>query len=263
MTRRARLGLLWGLLGAAVLTAALLPPIAQDPAYHRMADERSVGGIDNAFNVVSNVPFMLVGAAGLWSLRSGSWRGRPEFIEARERWPYRVFFAGLGLTGLGSAYYHLATSNERLVWDRLPLAITLMGLFAAVIAERISVTAGLGLLGPLVAIGIASVLWWSASERRGQGDLRLYALVQVYPLVAIPFMALLFPSRYTRSRDLVSVVALYGLAKAFELLDARIFSLGGLVSGHTLKHLAAALSGYWVWRMLVKRQVARDIISHT
>lgn len=252
MTRRARLGLLWALLGAAILTAALAPPVPQDPAYHRMADARALWGIPNALNVVSNAPFVLVGALGLWSLRAH----RVQFIDAREQWSYGVFFAGLGLTGLGSAYYHLATGNERLVWDRLPLAVTLMGLFAGAIVERIDLKAGLALLGPLVAIGIASVLLWSAGERRGQGDLRLYALVQFYPLLAIPLMALLFPSRYTRSWDLVTVGALYGLAKLFEVLDARIFSLGGVLSGHTLKHLAAAASGYWVWRMLVKRQAA-------
>ncbi len=256
MTRRARLGLLWGLLGVAILAAALAPPIPQDPAYHRMADERAMLGIPHAFNVVSNVPFVLVGAAGLWSLRPRWAGGGLEFLQACERWPYGVFFAGLWLTGLGSAYYHLVTTNERLVWDRLPLAITLMGLFAVVIAERVGANAGVGLLGPLVLIGIASVFLWSAGERRGEGDLRLYALVQFYPLLAIPLMALLFPSRYTRSWDLVTVVALYGLAKLFELLDARVFSLGGVVSGHTLKHVAAALSGYWVWRMLVKRQPA-------
>jgi hypothetical protein len=256
MTRRARLGLVWTLLGVAVLAAALAPPIPQDPAYHRMADERAMGGIPHALNVLSNAPFVLVGVLGLWSLRPCGSKGGVPLVETRERWPYGVFFAGLGLTGLGSAYYHLATGNERLVWDRLPLAITLMGLFAATIVERIDVKAGLVLLGPLVAIGIASVLLWSAGERRGQGDLRLYALVQFYPVLAIPLMALLFPSRYTRSWDLVTVVALYGLAKVFELLDARIFSLGGVVSGHTLKHVAAALSGYWVWRMLVTRRPA-------
>ena len=252
MTRRARLGLLWALLGAAILTAALVPPVPQDPAYHRMADTRALWGVPNALNVVSNGPFVLVGALGLWSLRAH----RVQFIGAREQWPYGVFFAGLGLTGLGSAYYHLATGNERLVWDRLPLAVTLMGLFAVAIVERIDLKAGLALLGPLVAIGIASVLLWSAGERRGQGDLRLYGLVQFYPMLAIPLMVLLFPSRYTRSWDLVTVAGLYGLAKLFEVLDARIFRVGGGVSGHTLKHLAAAASGYWVWRMLVKQQPA-------
>lgn len=256
MTRRARLGLLWALLGAAVLAAALAAPIPQDPAYHQMADGRAVWGIPNAWNVLSNAAFVLVGALGLWSLHRSSPDGGPRFVEARERWPYGVFFAGMALTGLGSAYYHLATNNGRLVWDRIPLAITLMGLLAATIVERVSVKAGLVLLGPLVAIAIASVLLWSSGERRGHGDLRLYALVQFFPLLAIPMMALLFPARYTRSSDLVTVVALYGLAKLFELLDGRIFSMGGVVSGHTLKHLAAALSGYWVWRMLVKRQPA-------
>jgi len=154
MTRRARLGLLWALLGAAVLAAALAPPIPQDPAYHRFADTRVMWGIPNALNVLSNVGFVMVGALGLWSV----WPGRSDrpvhFQSAGEWWPYGVFFGGFALTGLGSAYYHLAPGNETLVWDRLPLAITLMGLFSATIVDRVSVKAGLVLLAPLVLIGI-------------------------------------------------------------------------------------------------------------
>lgn len=256
MTRRARLGLLWALLGAAVLAALLASPIPQDPAYHRFADTRAMWGIPNALNVLSNVAFVLVGALGLWSVWPGRAAGPIHFQSAGEWWPYVVFFGGFALTGLGSAYYHLAPGNETLVWDRLPLAITLMGLFAATIVERIGVKAGLVLLGPLVAVGIVSVLWWAAGERRGEGDLRLYALVQFFPMLAVPLMALLFPSRYTRGADLVIVVVIYGLAKAFELLDARLLALGGVVSGHTCKHVAVAVSGYWLWRMLITRKPA-------
>ena len=256
MTHRARLGLLWALLGAAIVVALLAPPIPQDPAYHRFADTRAMWGIPNALNVLSNVVFVLVGALGVWSVWPGRSAGRVYFQSAGEWWPYVVFFGGFALTGIGSAYYHLAPGNETLTWDRLPLAITLMGLFAATIVERISVKAGLVLLGPLVLIGIASVLWWSAGERRGEGDLRLYALVQFFPMLAVPLVALLFPSRYTRGADLVIVVVIYGLAKGFELLDARLFALSGVVSGHTCKHVAAALSGYWLWRMLIKRKPA-------
>ena len=36
-------------------------------------------------------------------------------------------------------------------------------------------------------------------------------------------------------------------------LDAQIFALGNLVSGHTLKHLASALGTYWILRMLKTR----------
>jgi hypothetical protein len=245
-----------GLLGVAVLAAALTPPVPQDPAYHLMADARTMWGVANALNVMSNLPFVLVGALALGSLWRGAPNGGIRFRDARERWPYAVFFAGLFLTGLGSAYYHLATSNERLLWDRLPLAITFMGLFAAIIAERISVKVGLVSLAPLVALGTVSVLGWYAGERRGAGDLRLYGLVQFFPILAVPLIVLLFPSGYTRSGDLLTVAVFYGLGKLCELSDARIFSLGSVVSGHTLKHLAAALSGYWLWRMLVKRRPA-------
>ena len=256
MTRRARLGLLWALLGASVLVTLLIPPIPQDQAYHRFADTRAMWGIPNALNVLSNVAFVLVGVLGLWSVWPGRSPGPVHFQSVGEWWPYVVFFGGFALTGLGSAYYHLAPGNETLIWDRLPLAITLMGLFAATIVERISVKAGLVLLGPLALIGIMSVLCWAAGERRGHGDLRLYALVQFFPMLAVPLMAFLFPSRYTRGADLVIVVVIYGLAKGFELLDARLFTLGGVVSGHTCKHVVAALSGYWLWRMLIMRKPA-------
>ena len=41
--------------------------------------------------------------------------------------------------------------------------------------------------------------------------------------------------------------------KALEALDRPIFSAGGLVSGHSLKHVAAAVSTYWILRMLKLR----------
>ena len=118
-----------------------------------------------------------------------------------------MFFGSLLLTGLGSAYYHWAPDNERLAWDRLPLAITLMGLLDATVVERVSVRAGLRLLLPLVGLAIVSVGYWHLTEQRGAGDLRLYALVQFYPLLAIPLMLWLLPPRYTRGGDLLVAAA--------------------------------------------------------
>ena len=257
MTASARYGWLGGLLAVALGAAALAPPIPQDPAYHRMVDARPLAGMPNAANVLSNLPFVLVGAAGLLGLgpgRRGAWG--IHFVDRRERWPYAVFFAGILLTGLGSAHYHWAPDNARLVWDRLPLAASMMGLFAGTIGDRLGARAGLAALGPLVALGLASVLVWHAGEARGAGDLRLYALVQFFPLVAIPAMALLFPPRYTRGADLVIAAAIYGLAKLGEMLDAGIYALGGAVSGHTVKHLLAAAACGWIGWMLVRREPA-------
>jgi hypothetical protein len=67
-------------------------------------------------------------------------------------------------------------------------------------------------------------------------------------------IVLLLPPRYTRSSDLAIVAGFYVLAKVLEILDKPIFELGHVVSGHTLKHLAAATSGYWILRMLQKRR---------
>jgi hypothetical protein len=253
--RRAAIGLLGGLALLAVLAALLARPIPQDPAYHRLADGRAWLGVPNALNVLSNAAFVLVGALGLRRvLRAGS--SGAAFREPRERWPYVVFFGGLLLTGFGSAYYHWAPGNERLAWDRLPLAITVMGLLDATIAERIGVRPALRLLAPLVALAAASVGYWHLTELRGEGDLRPYALVQFYPIVAVPLMLWLLPSRYTRGGDLLAAAATYALAKLPELGDAWIFSLTHVVSGHTLKHLLAALAGYWVLHMLRHRRPA-------
>ncbi|HUG36158.1 MAG TPA: hypothetical protein VML54_04355 [Candidatus Limnocylindrales bacterium] len=254
MTRGARIGVVIGLAVAGALAAALLPPQPQSQAYHRMADGRPLLGIPNALNVLSNLPFLAVGLYGLARLGPGPSAGA--FLDARERFPYAVFFVGLALTGLGSAYYHLEPGDARLVWDRLPLGITIMGLFSAVITERIGVKAGLGWLGPLILLAIASVLHWQAGMARGQGDLRFYGLVQFYPMLAVPLVMALFPPRYTRGGDLVVALGLYVVAKVFEALDAAVLAAGHVVSGHTIKHLLAGLSGYAVARMLTARAPA-------
>jgi hypothetical protein len=163
-------------------------------------------------------------------------------------------FAGLILTAFGSAYYHLAPGNARLVWDRIPIMIVFMALLSAVIAERVSVNAGLWLFPALQAAGIGSVLLWRAGALRGHGDLRFYAAVQVYSILVL-LLALLFPSKYTRGSDFAVVVGFYVLAKILEESDRQVFALSHVVSGHTLKHLAAAAAGYWILRMLKKREL--------
>jgi hypothetical protein len=252
MGRREAVGLIAGLavLGAGV--AFLLPPIPQDLAYHRLADSRGWGGVPNALNVLSNVGFVLVGAVGLHVVMAGT--PGPAFRQPIERWPYAIFFTGLILTGLGSAYYHWAPGNARLVWDRWPLAITIMGLLDATIADRIGPRVALRLLGPLVGLAVVSVWYWRLTELRGAGDLRLYGLVHFYPLLAVPLMLWLLPARYTRGADLLAAAGTYALAKVPEFADAWIFSATCVVSGHTLKHLTAAMAGCWVVHMLRHRR---------
>lgn len=244
------------------------PPLPQPEGYHAFADTRMLQRIPNALNVLSNVFFALAGLVGLRFLGRGpsldpdaSFRpgAHTAFESYRERPAYAMFFAGIFLTAFGSAFYHLAPSTTRLFWDRLPMAIAFMALFATVISERISIYWSRNLLLPLVFAGIASVVAWRLSEQRGAGDLRAYVLVQGLPMIALPLMMLLFRSRYTHGWMLLVVVLLYAGAKALEHFDAQVFEASGRqVSGHSLKHVVAALATYVVVLMLKWRGLAPE-----
>jgi hypothetical protein len=237
--------------------------IPQPESYHRFADTRTLYRIPNALNVLSNIPFFLVGWLGLAFLRRGPTRDpdgpfRPgahtAFESLRERPAYVLFFAGVLLTTFGSGYYHLAPTTTRLFWDRLPMSIAFTALFAAIIAERISIYWSRMLLLPLIFAGIGSVVMWRLSEQRGQGDLRVYLFFQLFPLIAFPLILVLFRPRYSRGLELLVVIGFYCGAKALEQFDAAVWELTSrTVSGHSLKHLVAALASWFVLDMLKKR----------
>ena len=255
VSRKAGIILLCCLTILVIVAVILAPRVPQPLSYHNFADHRSWLGIPNFGDVASNLPFALFGIWGLIFLFGN--RSEQSFADKRERWPYLLIFLGLFLTAFGSGYYHLAPDNARLVWDRLPMTIVFMALVAALIGERISICLSLILLPILLLIGIGSVLQWYWSELQGHGDLRFYAAVQVYAGLVLLLM-LVFPAKYTRNSDYAGIAAFYALAKVLELTDRKIFQALHIVSGHTLKHLAAAMAGYWILRMLQKRQTIAD-----
>ena len=219
---------------------AFVPPIAQPQWYHDFADRRAWLGVSNFLDVASNIFFLAVGVAG-WVRLSHA-----RFADPRERWPYAVFFAGLVLTGFASAWYHLAPTDARLVWDRLAMTIAFAGFCAALLQERASAGAGLAALAALLCAGPGAVLYWAATEAAGAGDLRAYFLLQGLAMLLAPLLVWLLPGRYSRSGDWIAVLGLYALALALESLDKPIFEATGSLSGHTLKHLVAALAGWAV-----------------
>ena len=257
--RRWRLGLLAALTLAALLAVLALPPFPQPQAYHNFADQRELFGVPHFLNVASNAAFVLVGAAGLWFVLAAPGRSKwPDAGVAAQSWqrtPYLVFFVGVLLTGFGSAWYHWSPDTGRLTWDRLPMTLIFMSFFAAAVGERMSARAARLGLAPLLILGLASVVLWQVGEQRGAGDLRLYGFVQFYTALMIPVMVLLFPSRCGGDREVLQALGLYALAMlSGELLDARIFDLGQIVSGHTLKHLLAGAAAYRVLYMLTARR---------
>jgi len=223
-------------------------PIPQDRGYHVFADGRSCLGIPNFGNVSSNLLFLLVGLAGVrHSLRrrDGAWRS------------WLVFFAGVALVFFGSSWYHRAPNDDTLVWDRLPMTIAFMGLFTALVSEHLGSRMEARLLAAALAVGVFSVFWWQYS-----GDLRIYIWVQGAPLLAIPYVIAAFAGRYDRRHYLLYGVGLYALAKVAELLDHEIYAATATaISGHSAKHLLAALAVFCVLRMLQQRQSLTPVAS--
>lgn len=256
-SRRARLSILLAVVAASAIAVAFLDPIAQPSGYDVFADQRRVWGVPNFWNVVSSLPFLAVGLAGTMQLL-GPWpRGALFSLKPA----YLAFFVSIALVAFGSMYYHLDPTHITLVWDRLPMAIAFMAFFCVIVGEHISPRLGRLLLWPLVACGLVSVAYWSFTEAAGRGDLRLYIIVQYLPMVLIPLILLLFPSGFSHVRWVWALLGAYGVAKLLELADEPVYSALQVVSGHTLKHLAAALGVYLFLHALKRRHPL--FLSHT
>ena len=237
---------------AAIIAVFTRQPIPQDPVFHNFFDKRSLWSILNFGNVVSNLPFFIIGITGL-SLLNRSTASRSII------WIYGCMFSGILLTALGSGYYHDHPDNHRLIYDRIPMTMVFMSLLTATVAEFINLKLGSMFLAPLLVIGVFSVLWWHYTESQGKGDLRLYFLVQYYPMLFIPLIMLLFraPAHNQASRQLIWVVVWYVVAKLFEKFDEEVYSVTGFVSGHSLKHLAAAVATWYLVRMFRHKYIAK------
>jgi hypothetical protein len=220
----------------------LYGPIAQLADYHHFADGRDIAGLANFADTVSNVPFLLIGLAGILS-----WvKCRPE----DRSFAWLAVFAGAVLVCFGSWHYHQNPNDQTLVWDRLPIALTFMAFFVAVLEDHLSRDTGSALLLPALLVGGAGVFYWKETD-----DLRVYLWTQIVPLLSVPLALWIYRPRYSHRNWYWAVFACYGFAKVAEVMDLRIFDLTGeLVSGHTLKHLIAAAGLAFVLWMLMRRR---------
>ena len=241
-----------GVLLLVVVAALLYGPIGQPPGYHEFADRRTLLGLPNAADVLSNLGFALVGLWGLWNLL----RKRQHSL-GFARSGYCLFLGALVLTALGSSYYHLAPDNDRLLWDRLPIALASAGLLLAVRGETHQ-TQPAWMLPALVAAAVASVLWWSYTESHGRGDLRPYLLMQGAPLLFIPLWHWIYGAPRAERVAFGIAILLYALAKLFELGDRAVFDMSGFISGHTIKHLLAAAAAAVLTANMVRRNPLRQ-----
>lgn len=224
-----------------VVMMLFIPRIVQDQNYHNFADQRSLFGIPNFGDVMSNLGFLIVGIAGLWVAFTHQL--------GRMRSAWIVMFGGLALVGVASGYYHWYRTDYSLAWDRMALTVGFMGMFVALVGEYVSNRLNV-LLAPAVLVGVGTVLYWQWFD-----DLRLYYWIQMAPLIVIPAMMALYRPKYSRQWLVFAGIFWYGLAKLAELGDRTVFSATGeLISGHTVKHLLAAAGSATILWAVYKRK---------
>lgn len=223
-------------------------PIPQSEEYHLFADTRKIAKVPNFWNVISNIPFVVIGSSGMFFILYS--KKKDQYVPSLNSF---VFFIGIFFTGLGSAYYHLYPSTQTLVWDRLPMTIAFMAFFSIVIGEYICRSSGKRLLFPFIMMGLLSILYWQMTESKGHGDLSLYVIVQFLPILLIPLILLLFRANGKSNACFWMIVGAYALAKCFETFDHQVYLAGLNISGHTLKHLFAALAPLVFFKIMLKK----------
>jgi hypothetical protein len=248
-----RSAILIGLTLCAIAGVFFLQPIPQDPVFHQFADTRTVFTIPNFYNVISNLPFLILGIVGLYAFFKDNKLSITSFA-------ILTLFIGVAGIGMGSAYYHLNPTNATLVWDRIPMTVTFMSFFAIIISNYINERWGFILLLSMLVVGVLSVLTWYYGELNGHGDLRLYLLVQFFPMLAIPLIVFMYPTPRMMRIEILITIILYAIAKFFEHKDAVIFHSGNILSGHTIKHLFAAAAVFYILQV-VKRKSEIPVID--
>ena len=225
--------------------------IGQAADYHHFAEVRTLVGIPNGWNVVSNLAFWYAAWYGLMCLLI--LRGKQSPIDGNGA--LILLTIGSALTGIGSAYYHAFPSSETLVWDRIPMTICFAAIFTEFIALSVSTKYAKLSLIPTLTLCVGTVLYWKWTGLTGADDLRPYVMVQFFPLLLIPLTALLFPRKGVCSSAWTRAIIWYATAKILEYADVTIFTgTDGTVSGHTLKHIASGVAVFYALRAMLERR---------
>ena len=247
----------YALLLAVVLMALMElvgPALVQSPHHHDFADQRALGSLPHAMDVLSNLPFALFGLAGLWALVRAV---RQRTVGGAAAWLAALFFGGLMVISGVSAAYHWQPDNAGLLWDRGGMVLAFAGLLGLSALQAVSTRAGLALAAAVMVLGPASLQMWAVS-----GNVLPWAVLQFGGLGLIAWLASRqpLPDGGERSKHGLPirwslVTAIYVLAKLLELGDHLVLDLTGhIISGHSLKRVVASCAAWPVIAALLGAQ---------
>lgn len=210
--------------------------------YHLFADSRSIYGIKNALNVISNVSFLIVGGIICYQYHKNN----------TQEISLLITLLGSMLVFLGSGYYHENPNDYRLLFDRLPMALVFAGIisYSIIKLELITFIKKKFLFSLYyVLFSIVCVLVWFIGSLYGNSILGPYVFLQFGGMLLLIVMAFLAKKKNELNlmNKIISIIFVYVIAKLFENYDSEIYSVtNNLISGHTLKHIASSYALY-IW----------------
>ena len=236
-------------LSTLIFIALLYGKVEQPQSYYQFADDRTFFGIPNGLDVMSNLAIVYPAIIGLLFLQDRRESGF-QYRDPIEPVIYYSLFIGFALTFLGSIWFHLNPNDSTLVWDRLGMSVIMACYCSLIIADMYSIDLAKQIHYPLIAIGSLSIIYWHFS-----GDLRFYFIFKLQPLILV-FILIKFGKKvYDRSEDYLVSMLLIGIATLMENVDEGVFESLVIISGHTLKHIFAGASLWWVMRMIQTREL--------
>lgn len=194
--------------------------------YHDFVDKRSLLGIPNFLDVISNLAILL---PALYLLQT---RKNKSLLS-------NLLILHISLLAITSGYYHLNPSDKTVFWDIMSIATGSM----IVLLIIINTTTEYNLL--LYIFSVFSIIYWKKT-----GDLRLYLLIYIgVPLYII--------AKYYKNNNLQIYLFIMIFCNILvwltEFNDHYIYKItNNLVSGHTLKHIFAGIGIFYVIKILQK-----------
>jgi len=235
--------------------------------------------IPNFFDVVTNAIFSVVGLIGF--MECLLLFPQKSVMQSNEKYSWYLFFLAFFMVSVGSAYYHWRPNNWTLVWDRLPMTFSFMAIYYIAqrhfIPEANLSLSGNMFLGAISMIIWYLSLYLNrgkilnihlnylgnndgsglnreeAQKRIKQSNPKLYDqllpyyIIQFYPLAVQYYMMANWPAQVEfKLVYVIPAYICYILAKLLEgadLVSDKFYTktLRGMISGHSLKHLAAGL----------------------
>ena len=232
-----------------IIMALFYGPISQPQEYHDFADDREILGVPNALDVMSNLAIIYPGVVGLAFIHES--RNRTQVSED-EISIQITLFSGMILTFAGSVWFHLDPTDSTMLWDRLGMSVVIGSCISLLIHDMWDRNLAAKIHLPIIIASIVSVLWWPVFD-----DLRVYFIVKHHPFILFPIFLLCGRRIYDKVSGYYWGLSMFLLATIFEFADQQIFEITGIISRHTLKHIAAGI-GLWFLMVMIRD---RELIS--